>query len=815
MNFRMTFLLAAALGVLGLGYLLLRPGLAVAPAGGATQRRPSTPSVARDLVDPKLDNVTKVVCQRKGEEEKWVFEKETESDELGRSGWRMTSPEAMEVVDWEVDQLVRQLGNLQYEIAYEPGAPGGITAAQAGLEPPELTVTLTTASGTSVTVEVGAPVPQSQTYARIAGSDRVVVGKANLRRLVKQTVLEYRDPQLWTFETEQVTRVEIEDRLDPDATTNYRFVRDGARWMIESPITARATGKVDDMLRAMNRLRIVKWVDNRSQRLGTYGLDPAAWTVRVTVEEEIPAEEAESSDEETVSAEASEEESERESDQAEGDSESDTKATPTTKLSVYELHLSERSPIGEDRNTFVRVASEPMVATISKITADKFKPKMSEWRDMQVTTVNVAGATRIDISSPEGEATLVKALGRWTFESDGGHAEDEVVRELLQAVEDLTAVTYVDGQPGGLAPMGLVEPRGRVRFTIPGVEEIERIAVGEYTDPISKRMVYVGRNEVTSIAKVRVADVETILRGPRAYRDRTIVDLHPNRFETLTLTIESPYTVGPLTQTFEREGSEWSMIAPVEAKVRADRVDEFIDRLGSLRAESVTAEDGEPGEFGLDVPQARIRWTFMPVTIEETTSTDEDQEAEEPSPETVELLVTDHDGRFFARRADRRSIYEVTEAFYDSLFAEFRTNEVLQFDDAQVDRFTIRSGDETHTFEHREENWIYQAEPDLPLDSKKVHNLLLQLQDLKTERYVRYAEEDLATYGLSEPAHLVTVTLKDGTSHTVRVSSEQAPLQGKDRGFYAAIDGRPGVFLLTSDTVQRFLVSLPDLEPAS
>ena len=94
---------------------------------------------------------------------------------------------------------------------------------------------------------------------------------------------------------------------------------------------------------------------------------------------------------------------------------------------------------------------------------------------------------------------------------------------------------------------------------------------------------------------------------------------------------------------------------------------------------------------------------------------------------------------------------------------------------------------------------------------ERVDNLLLQIRDLRTQRYIRHAAGDLATFGLSAPSQEVAVLLKDGTSRVLWVS-DQLGGDGTDKGFYAAVKGRSGVFLLTTDSAKRFEVSLDELE---
>jgi hypothetical protein len=402
------------------------------------------------------------------------------------------------------------------------------------------------------------------------------------------------------------------------------------------------------------------------------------------------------------------------------------------------------------------------------------------------------------------------------LEGDGGRAEDSAIKELLKAVKDLSAVVFVESDSAEVATFGFSQPQTEVRLTIPGVEGVERITVGAFTDEKTKRMVYVRRNDLSSIGKVRSSDVEPLLRAPSAYRDRTVIELPADQIQKIALTADNRFTSGQNSVAFERGDESWSMTEPVKAAVRTDRMDRLVESLRTLRASAIASEAGEASAFGLNAPAVALKIVHQPPAesrIEQPAGEGEPAKPVEvqPPPVTYELAVTEHDGKFYAKRPDKPTIYEVAAEFYKQLFDEYRTTEVLTFDDTKVRQLSIRKGDQTHVFVKGEGRWTYQAEPDLPLDAKKVDNLLLQAKDLKTERYVHNAADDLATFGLSTPSHEVIVTLDDGTRRVLHVSSQTNDKE-TDKGHYAAIDDKRDVFLLTADMLNRVEVLLPELE---
>ncbi|MFQ5590826.1 MAG: DUF4340 domain-containing protein [Phycisphaerae bacterium] len=846
MNFRTTFFLAVVLAGLGIAYLW-RPQPSTVETARSTERAPlGTPGISRDVLVQKPGDVEQVVCRNRAGEE-WTFQKQDDSGDAGRSKWRMTSPSDMPVVSWEVERFGRELSDLKYEISYKPGEPGAVTAPEAGLDPPERVVTLTDDKGESVSIEIGKEASTNSTYVKLADNDEIYVATRSLRHLFKRHAREYRDKLLWSFKPQDARRVELVDRSNPSAPVTYAFARDTGRWMMESPVTARATSKIDDMVSTMSRLRAVEWRDDKPERLAAYGLKPASLTIRLTVEEEIPvdedAEEAASEDAESPAKEESQEQ-----EQEEGQTDEEQKPKTKKTLTVYELHLSDKSPIGEDTKTFMCIGSETMVATVMKSIADKLRPVMSQWREMRITTANVANATRVKLSNSLGAVDLVKRDGRWWYTDDSGPAEDKVVKELLDAVRGLSAVAFVDGEVTDEGKYGLDDPRADVELTIPGVEGTERIKVGGYTDAKSKLLVYVRRNQLASVAKVRVGDVAKLLNGPRTYRDRTVLNIPAASLQQVAISTENRLAQGRMEVELKRGDDGWHMSAPVTASVRGDRVDKLIESLSSLRAESIVDETGDVSPYGLHAPAAVITLTyrppveyrFEPAEAHESTGEKEDGSAEaessaqsqspaedattehgdkvvpvevQPPAESLQLLVTAHDGRFYAKRDDRQTVYEVNKTFFDQLLKEYRAGEIMTFDASSAREFSITQGDVAHTFIRDADKWIYKAEPDLPLDPKKVDNLLLQLRDLQTERYVTHNGADLSAFGLADAYNSVTVTLDDGTAHTLRVARDVCQRDPK-KGHYATVDDSDAVFLITRDDAERLRVSLVDLEAA-
>ena len=563
MNNKTTLWLALLLAGLVLGYIGLRRQMPPASSASTLPTTPTETSVTRDLLAEPLGNVVKIVARR-GDDE-WVFEKKTPAGG-GAASWYMTRPMEAKVLSQEVDRIAREAGKIQYEISYKTGE-GAITAQDAGLSPPATTITLTDDSDKSATIEIGKPVSENETYARKAGDETIVVAKANLRKLLKAKPLEYRDLQLWNFVPEHATHVEIcETQSDGEFACQY-FDREEGRWMLERPVSARATSKVDEMLKAVARLRVTQWHDDDAAKLKVYGLDPGALQIVVTVEETVPAEK-------------------KDAEQARSADAADQDAPPPTEKRIkrYNLQVSDRGPIGEDAKVFVRSGDESAVATIFKSAADKFKPVMNEWREMQIVSADPTKASRIELDSGGQKTVLVQKDGQWVFEADGAAAEQHAVTELLAGIKGLKAVSFVEGPDAG-PPPSFNSAQADIHLTIPGIEGVERVTVGGYTDPAKKLLVYVRRGDAGPVAKVKASDITALIKPPGALRDRTVFNFAP---ESVTrIAISRPNEFAPVVRqdfTLEKNDDVWTMTSPTTAPVRTDEVTRLVTTLGSLKS---------------------------------------------------------------------------------------------------------------------------------------------------------------------------------------------------------------------------------------
>jgi len=917
---------------------------------GSRKGAPEQPQAPTELLEEKpvlpadLGNVTRITCKA-GDQAEWVFEKQKsepagvgldESPGGSPADWHMTAPLQAKAAGWQVDGIVRRLTQLKYKVKHAAGSAGAPTTAETGLEPPVCTVTLQVEGGKSYGVQVGKDLSDQETYVRLAGSNDLYVASPALGKLLKKSAIEYRDQRLLEFQPTEVKKIEITDRPEGGPPTVYTLVRAGAGWTIETPSKASAvTEKINTLAQTISGLRVTEWVKDDVDDFLPYGLEDEGLDVHITVEEPAPEKP------ESQPAEATEGEQPATAPAEE--------PSPPPVVHEFIVHVSRRSPLDEPTKVYVRVGDERAVGTLAKATADRLVPKLAEWQDMRVTAADVTSADRIELTTTQdgttSSAVFAKEQGVWQDAQNGTPIDARSAGELLDQIKGLKAQNFTPWESDAAA-FGLDQPQATIVLNVPGLPEAERFAVGGYSDPQTRRMVYVRYKESNSVAKVRVADVAKLIRPPAEYRDRTVFDLKPEHIEKITLSRQDELTDAQFGFTLARRDGQWQMVQPVQAEVAAEPAKKLAAALGKLRAERVLSET-DPAAVGLTDPLVRCQFVYQPPEITKytevpvnggpaaaqsptdtaepasaapapapssTTPNDNDDDlandnsveatpvspvpppgasseyeapleseseegarqappatppASESSPalepstgseparvgpgdagapatspqaatqpaekpktrlkaekvkppsQTYDLLVTEHEGKVYARRGDQQTIYELTPDVLATLREEYRTPELFSFQDSQAAAVTAFDNQgRPMTFRKEGDGWQCTASPDLPIDPKKVTNLLLQIKDIKTDRYVSLAAEDLSAFGLDQPWRSVTVELEGGATVGLLISERQCEKDKEHRHFGMLKDAASasagttpaGVFLLPSDALTRCTMELAEFE---
>ena len=182
MNFKTTGLLLTLLIIaIGVGWLFFSTTPPEEPA------EPAGPGGTFDTEQfvlrpqPKSDTIVRVTVEHAGRR-RLVFERSPKPDQPEQMDkWVALEPFEAPVQDYMVSNLVRTFTDLKSRARFEVGAEGSPSQADAGLSPPNATVTLVDRDGKEHCFEVGQKAAMSNdTYVRVAGTNRIHVATRDL-----------------------------------------------------------------------------------------------------------------------------------------------------------------------------------------------------------------------------------------------------------------------------------------------------------------------------------------------------------------------------------------------------------------------------------------------------------------------------------------------------------------------------------------------------------------------------------------------------------------------------------------------------------
>lgn len=134
------------------------------------------------------------------------------------------------------------------------------------------------------------------------------------------------------------------------------------------------------------------------------------------------------------------------------------------------------------------------------------------------------------------------------------------------------------------------------------------------------------------------------------------------------------------------------------------------------------------------------------------------------------------------------------------------TATLISVDREQVQTISYTCGETQITLVKAGEVWQLQGDPDFPLDTQQAGMMLGSICSVTSNVPVAAGGDD-ALFGLDEPSAIITVTLADGTRHTLTLGD----LNGFNDRYYARVDGVDGVYMVESKYYRYFSLPLEQL----
>jgi len=434
----------------------------------------------------------------------------------------------------------------------------GASLAQFGLTKPRVRAELQTKKG-PIGLLVGDDTPTKDAlYVQVTGQQSVLVAPRSVYERLNRTLDDLRDRVVMEFSSAAATRFEIRsaDRV-VELAKSTTSTNAEPRWALTRPLAARADQrKVSDLLSDLTGLRVLDFVSEDPKDLHTYQLD----------------------------------EPERE-------------VTVWTGESGRTLLLG-RALTNNPNKVYAKLKSADSIFTVPASSAQKFAVQANDLRDARVLTFAEDDVDGIDLIHGSDKISLVRTDSTWQITAPTAiAAENEVVRQLLGHLEQLSAKQFTADVATDLDKYGLAAPTATVSLQDGGTNVLAQLLVGAEDASNAVRFVK-GADEPF------VYGVDTNIDGwlPATYlalRTRRLTDWGPDQIGKVTVENRSGKVV------VERDADKtWRLVEPAHGVLNNDALQRVLDGLAQLRAEEFIHEGrGNLAAYGLDQPETTITAT--------------------------------------------------------------------------------------------------------------------------------------------------------------------------------------------------------------
>jgi IS5 family transposase len=345
---------------------------------------------------------------------------------------------------------------------------------------------------------------------------------------------------------------------------------------------------------------------------------------------------------------------------------------------------------------------------------------------------------KVTVKSDKGETTTAQKQGTsWQLTQPVATGADESeVSGITSNLASMEVQRVVDEQPGDLKQYGLDPARVEVAFASGGKER--RILLGQKT-PTGSDM-YAKLPDKPRVFLISSFLDTTFDKSPFDLRDKTILKI--DRDKTDRIEIQSADHTVKLT----RQGGEWKIASPVEARADFGAIEGILGRLNSAPMKSIVSTNADAAalkEFGLDKPDATVRVGAGSAEA------------------GLAIGKAAAEGTVYARDLSRPMVFTVEKALADDLKKspdDFRVKDLFDSRSFNTTRVDITYKGQTLAFEKDKENWKQVAPANKAADTAKVEALLTALTNTRATGFV----DKIAGTGLESPELSVAVKYEDG-----------------------------------------------------
>ena len=394
----------------------------------------------------------------------------------------------------------------------------------------------------------------------------------------------------------------------------------------------------------------------------------------------------------------------------------------------------------------------------------------------------------IVVKAESGEQTTLKKSGSdWQIAQPAALQPDSSeVSGLTSNLSNLEIQRVIEDKPADLAEYGLATPRVEIAFKAKGQDH--KLLLGRksptgtdlYAKVGDQPRVFLISSYLDSSFNKKTFDL----------RDKTVLKLDRDKIEALSVVMPGK------TLKFSKNGNEWRITEPVNARADFTSVDGLVSRVNTLQMKSIaTDQPASLTEYGLDKPAATI------------------QLGSGSSQATLLVGKLAEDKTLYVKDQSRPAVMTIDANLMDELKKEagdFRQKDLFDARAFNASRIEVVRNGQTIAFEktksknkegQEEEKWRQVSPTAQDADQSKVENLLSAVTQTRATSFV----DEKTKTGLESPA--LRVAIKSGEPQ----KEETVTFAKTGDKAFASRAGDPGAAVVDASALDNITKALDEL----
>ena len=372
----------------------------------------------------------------------------------------------------------------------------------------------------------------------------------------------------------------------------------------------------------------------------------------------------------------------------------------------------------------------------------------------------------------------------WIIEAPVATGADEsAVSSLLSSLSNAKKSRSFSVKPEEKRQYGLNNNLIRVKV-IAFNGQADSVQLGMKTS-IGEDMYITRNNQDTMVAITPISLKNNAQKSLFSWRDKKV--LHFNKDQVRSFNFKN----GGETYSFAKEGSDWALTKPLEAKADNSTVNAILNKIDFGRIKTVEAEQAASlSKYKLTDPQYKIEIFSGPELAKSTVS------------------FSRLDGNTaYGKDEVRPHIFTVDSTFIKpfkkSLF-DFRDKDLVDFNKPAINRINLLNGSELLMFS-KDTSDRWQIASGEPVKNYKINDLLTALDNMKVDAFVAEKPAYLMPYELANPKK--KIELFAGDSKEVELEFGKV----KNDQMYVRIVPSGRLVALKQDKLDKVLLTMKDV----